>query len=357
MDGHEVVMRYRLLGRTGVSISCLGLGAATMGSRWGRRWTMAPSEADELVGTALDCGVNYFDTADIYNGGQSESWLGQALERRKARDRVLLSTKFGYRTDPRNRNSGGAGRKSMFTAVERSLRRMRTDYVDLLYLHLWDRVTPVEETLSAAADLVASGKIRYFGLSNVPAWYAGQAQMFCSLRGWPQPAAIQVNYNLLERSVEHEFVPFARHCGVSLVSWGPLANGLLTGRYQVDPQARRITGAGRMTENFVTGDVDPFRDTVQRVLRCLDVSAAELGRSPAHIALAWILAKPEFAAVTLGVSSATQLRDNLQSLESGIPPETVARLDEAGAEPLPHPYTFYTDAAQELVHGPAPAES
>ncbi|GAA2794779.1 aldo/keto reductase [Kitasatospora paracochleata] len=346
-------MKYRQLGRTGLKVSGLCLGVATFGTRWGPRWTMSRAEADEVVDTALAHGVNFFDTANVYNGGESEVWLGAALRRLSARDRVVVSTKFGYRTDPRNVNSGGCGRTSMFASVEKSLRRLQTDRIDVLYMHLWDRVTPVEETLSAAADLVAGGKIRYFALSNVPGWYAGQAEVLCRWRGWQPPAALQLNHNLLVRSAEHEFFPFARLTGTGIVAWGPLANGLLTGRYRIDRAERRITGPGRVTETFGTGDVDPFRAGVPEVLALLGKLSGELHCTPAQLALAWLLSKPEISSVALGLSSPDQLVENLKAIDLTPPLEALAALDQASAEPVPYPYTFLQDDLQrELVHGP-----
>jgi aryl-alcohol dehydrogenase-like predicted oxidoreductase len=343
-------MKYRLLGTTGLKVSCLCLGTATMGTHWGARWTMDRSDADSLIDMALDHGVNFFDTANVYNRGESEEWLGRTLKRRSVRESVVVSSKFGYRTDPRNVNSGGCSRSAMFTAVDRSLVRLGTDYLDLYYMHLWDRVTPVEETLTAAADLVSNGKIRYFGLSNVPGWYLGQAEMLCRWRGRPHLAAIQMHYNLLERSVEHEVFPLLER-GPALVGWGPLANGLLTGRYQVDPAEREIRGAGRLTETFSTGDIDPFQDVVVRVLDCLRDLSDQLGPSPAQIALAWLLHRPELAAVVLGVSSHQQLLDNLAALDVELSEEMLARLDVASARPTPYPHTFLREELQVLVHG------
>ncbi|MET9730314.1 aldo/keto reductase [Streptomyces sp. NPDC006458] len=345
---------YRLLGRTGLKVSNIALGAATFGSQWGPRWTMPASDADALLGVALDHGINFFDTANVYNRGESEAWLGKALNTRSARDRVVIATKCGYRTDPRDVNSGGCSRRNLVASVERSLRRLGTDYIDLVYLHLWDGVTPVEESLAAAADLVAAGKIRYFGLSNVPGWYAGQAEVTGRWRGWPVPAAVQLNYNVLERSIEHEFFPFAEMTGVGLVAWGPLANGLLTGRYRIDVEERRIVGEGRVTETFTTGDVDPFRPAVPLVIRCLTELAADMGRSPGQLALAWILSRSHITSAVVGVSSREQLLENLAALEICLPPEAVARIDQASHQPIPYPYTFMSEDIQALVHGTEP---
>ena len=260
-----------------------------MGSRWGPRWTMSATDADRIVGTAIDHGINFMDTANIYNGGESEEWLGRALAAHRARDRVVISTKFGYRRSASDLNSGGAGRASMVSSVESSLRKLQTDHIDLLYLHLWDRVTPVEETLRAVADLCSAGKVRFFGLSNVPAWYVGQADATARLSGLPRPVALQLNYNLLERSVEAEFFSFVRHTGVSVVAWGPLANGVLADKYDIDVEHREVRGPGRVTENFTTGDIDLFRREVRPTLEALRAVATSTGLSPAIVALAWVL--------------------------------------------------------------------
>lgn len=343
-------MVYRRLGRTGLLVSACCLGAATFGSKWGPRWTMSEREADALVGQALDGGVNFIDTANVYNAGESEIWLGRALKAHGARDRVVLSTKFGYRYDSRNPNSGGATRRAMFAAVERSLRRLDTDHIDLYYLHLWDNVTPVEETLSAAADLVAAGKIRYFGLSNVPGWYLGYADALCRERGWPRPAAVQANYNLLERSAEYEFFGYARYSGAAVVGWGPLANGLLAGRYRVNTVERRLDGSGRLTEAFGTGTLDPFQQHLPPVLSALEELSASTGRTQAQLALAWLLRQAGLTSVAVGISDADQLSDCLEAFSAELPVEVIQRLDQVSRRPTPYPYTFLEPEIQQLVH-------
>jgi aryl-alcohol dehydrogenase-like predicted oxidoreductase len=344
-------MRYRTLGRTGLRVSVLCLGAATLGSRWGPRWTMAPEEADALVGAALDAGINFIDTATVYNKGESEQWLGRALRHHDARDRVIVSTKFGYRTDPHDLNSGGAGRRAMTAAVHQSLRRLDTDYLDLLYLHLWDGVTPPEETLAAAADLVTQGKIRHFGLSNVPAWYLARTDTLAQCHGQPRPAAVQLHYNLLERGIEQEFGGYATHTGLAIVGWGPLANGLLTGRYRVDAAQRRIIGAGRLTETFTTGDIDPFQPAVTGVLDCLATWAAETGQTMARVALAWLLHRPLPTSLAIGVASVDQLHDNLEAVDLDLPEQALIELTAAGEPPIRYPYTFQQAPLLRMVLG------
>ncbi len=347
-------MTYRQLGATGIRVSSISLGTGTMGSRWGPRWTMSPGMADRLVGAAIDNGINFFDTANVYNGGESEVWLGRALRQLSARDEVLVSTKFGYRWDRGDLNSGGGNRHSMIGSVDRSLRQLDTDHIDLLYLHLWDRQTPVAETLAVAAELQARGKIRYFGLSNVPGWFLGQAEVLADWHSWPKPAALQLNYNLLARSIEAEYLSYVRSSGIALVAWGPLANGLLARTYQRDVEQRTLSGPGRLTENFVTGDVDPFREVVTRVLDCVHSLAEETGLSRVQLALGWLLNKPEVTSVVLGVSDPDQLEQNLTALEVRLESKWLDRLDAASAEPVAYPYTFFEPDVQQLVHGTEP---
>lgn len=345
-------MQFRILGNTGLKVSFLCLGAGTIGSRWGRHWTMSEDECSAVLDLALDSGINFIDTANVYNAGESEAWLGKMLKsRRGVRDSIVLATKFGYRNSAADPNSGGSSRRAMFAAVEDSLRRLQSDYIDIYYLHLWDAITPVDQTMAAAADLVASGKVRYIGLSNVPGWYFGQAETWCRLLGKPVLAAVQMHYNLLERSVEHELLPCAINGGIGLVAWGPLANGLLAGRYCVNAQERTLTGAGRLTETFGTGDIDPFADPVPAVLDGL-VALSETSRhTPAELSLAWLLRKPGVSSVAVGVSSAAQLTANLRATQIELSDETMSVLNQLTAPQRPYPHNMQQYAFQELVHG------
>jgi aryl-alcohol dehydrogenase-like predicted oxidoreductase len=349
-------MRYTRLGRTELRVSELGLGAATFGSKWGPAWTMTRREAARTLGTALDHGVNLVDTSNVYNRGESESMLGELLARQGLRDRVILSTKFGYRTDPDDPTSGGCSAVAVRRAIERSLRRLRTDHVDLYYVHLWDDATPPEETLAALDDLVTAGTVRHVGLSNVPGWYAGAWDALAAAGHGPRPAAVQLQHNLLVRVHEQEFLPYLRHRDVGLVCWGPLANGLLAGRYELDHETRTVQGVGRMTRNFTTGDVDPFTDQTRRVLAELDALVAETGRTHHELSLGWLLAREETSSVLLGVSSPEQLAANLAVADSDLPPEVLSRLDIVSRPTVEHPWTFLEPDVQQLVHGvPSPA--
>lgn len=347
-------MRRRSLGLTDLKVSELSLGVATFGSRWGPHWTMSRADAARVLDRAVDHGIDHVDTSNVYNQGESETWLGQLLRRPGCRDRVTVATKFGYRTSPIDPLSAGCGRHAMVKAVDSSLQRLGIDTIDLLYVHLWDMVTPPEETLSAASELVAAGKIRYLGLSNVPGWYLGACDALGRATALPRPAAVQLHHNLLVRGMEGEFYSFVDFRNTGLVCWGPLANGLLAGRYLVDRDRRTITGTGRLTDTFSTGDVDPFDPVTERVLRCLAELSNETGHHPAQLALAWLLSRRQVSTVLIGVSTEQQLADNLAAAELDLPDEAVDRLDMASCRRPEHPWTFLTDEVQTLVHGPQP---
>jgi aryl-alcohol dehydrogenase-like predicted oxidoreductase len=301
---------------------------------------MIPEVARQILDMALGHGINYFDTANVYNRGESEEWLGTLLKARGVRTRCVISTKFGYRTNPVGESHGGSGRPTMMRAVEASLRRLKTDYIDVYYLHLWDGTTPVEETLQAATELVEQGKIRHFALSNVPSWYFARADCLAACHGWAPPVAIQLNYNLLTRAMEPEFDSMLAVTRAGLVSWGPLANGLLAGRYVVDRETRTVCGRGRITEAvFSTGHVDPYAEHVERVRRELDALSQETGHPHAVLAIGWLLARPRVVSVLLGISSPAQLLENLGA-PSVLNDDVLRRLDRASEVPTQPPYGF-----------------
>lgn len=342
----------RQLGRSGVMVTPLTLGAANFGSQWDRYWTLEKGTAERLVARAFEHGVAAIDTANVYNNGESEIWVGEMLSRLQLRGRISVSTKFGYRSSARDAESGGSGRAPMRRAVETSLRRLGVEAIDLLYLHLWDRRTPVEETLEAAGDLIQSGHIRAFGLSNVPAWYVARATLLCEANGLPEIAALQLNYNMLTRHLEWDFGDLLKCASLDLIAWGPLANGLLSGRYEIDLDARIVNGSGRLTgADFTTGAVDPLAPEVSRVLAELKSVANEAGRTPAQVALMWLMSRRWQASVVIGVSSEAQLAEQLAVCDSELDAEFVARLDAASAPTVAYPQNFLMPEIQVLVHG------
>lgn len=231
---------YLTLGRSGLVVSPLCLGTMTFGTDWG--WGSDEKAARAIFDAFVDAGGNFVDTADLYVGGKSEELLGRFVHERRLRDRVVIATKCSFNAEPRNPNAGGNGRKNVLRAIEGSLQRLGTDYVDLYFLHDWDMVTPVEEVLRTFDDLVRSGKVRHVGLSDVPAWYAARYQTLAEQQGAEPLCALQLEYSLVERTIEREHVPLARELGMGITPWSPLASGFLSGKYARGD----ASGAGRL---------------------------------------------------------------------------------------------------------------
>ncbi|AEW92827.1 MULTISPECIES: aldo/keto reductase [Streptomycetaceae] len=325
---------YRLLGRSGLRVSPLALGAATFGTEWG--WGAERDEARKLFDLYTGQGGNFIDTANTYTGGSSERMLGEFA--RGDRESLVLATKYTTLRRPGDPNSGGAHRKSLFASVESSLRQLGTDYIDLLYLHVWDATTPVEEILRGMDDLVRQGKVLYVAISNAPAWQVSRMQTIADLRGWSPLVALQIEYNLVERSGERDLIPMAREMGLGVVPYSPLAGGVLTGKYTRDDltAANDASGDGtRKSFNLALGTL------TERSLAIADVVkevAAELGRSPAQVGLAWALRNPAVTAPVIGARTPAQLEDNLGALEVDLTDGQLARLDAAGAIDLGFPH-------------------
>ncbi|AZM64017.1 MULTISPECIES: aldo/keto reductase [unclassified Streptomyces] len=318
---------YRPLGRSGLLVSPLALGAATFGNELG--WGAEEDESRKVFDLYVERGGNFIDTAVTYTHGTSERMLGNFV--RKRRDSLVLATKYTTLRHPDDPNSGGAGRKNLFGSVETSLRRLGTDYIDLLYLHVWDFTTPVEEILRGLDDLVRQGKILYVAISNAPAWQIARMQTIADLRGWSPLTALQLQYNLAERTGERELLPMAQELGLGTVLWSPLAGGVLTGKYSRKDLSAPAAGQGdsaRKSFNLGLGAV------TERELAIVDVVkeiAAEVGRTPAQVALAWTLHKPQVTAPIVGARTADQLQENLAALEVELTPSQMARLDEVSA--------------------------
>jgi aryl-alcohol dehydrogenase-like predicted oxidoreductase len=348
---------YALAGRRGLRISPLMLGAGTFGDAWDPAWQSPPDDVDRIIDAYLDAGGNVIDTADRYQDGRSEELIGAYLRKSGRRNDVVLATKFGYAPlptkdgpqPPGDVHQGGNGRLTMQRALEASLRRLGTDVIDLYHVHLWDTLTPVDEVMSTLDSFVRAGKIRYIGLSNVPGWYVGRAQTLAEWRGWEPIAVLQVNYSLLARTIEHEFVDAAIELGFGLTAWSPLANGLLSGKYRID-DAGKVEGDGRVTKTWVTdATVDAGSAQTKRVLDALVSTATELGRTPAQVALNWVTNRPGVVSTIIGARTEAQLRDNIAALDFELPPALAARLEEAGRPAAPYPYTYLSDAFQDAT--------
>ena len=336
---------FRTLGRSGLVVSPLTLGTMTFGTpRWG-----SPDEVSEAIfNVYVGAGGNFIDTADVYSGGRSEELLGGYVADRRLRDQLVLASKFTFNAQAGNPHAGGNGRKTIHRALEGSLRRLQTDYLDLYWLHAWDMVTPVEEVLQTLGDLVRAGKIRYFGFSDMPAWYATKAATLAAAHAVPGPIAMQVEYSLVERSIEREHVPAARECGMGITPWSPLAAGFLAGKYQRDGAG--ATGPGRLTGANPFGS-SKFTDRNWRVLDALRAVAAQAERPLAQVALAWVSAQPGVSSPILGASKVEQLHDNLASLDLRLTPEQLRALDESSALDPAFPYGIFTPMVNHSIFG------
>jgi aryl-alcohol dehydrogenase-like predicted oxidoreductase len=333
---------YVTLGASGLRVSPLCLGTMTFGEDWG--WGSSVADSEQILDHYLAQGGNFVDTANAYTKGHSEKIIGDHLGRHASkRDRVVLATKFLsnlYRGDP---NGGGAHRKAIISQCEQSLRRLQTSYIDLYWMHAWDRTTPIEETLRALDDLVKDGKVRYIGFSDTPAWKTAQAQTIAQFRGWSPLVALQIEYSLLERSVEGALIPMARELGLGVTPWSPLKSGVLSGKYKRADHGKHQAGRGEWATNALNEGAYDLLEELERI-------AAELDSKPARVALAWVQARPGVTSTIIGARTLQQLNDNLAALELNLTPDQVKRLDALTTPKLEFPSDFIANGAA-FFHG------
>lgn len=341
--------QYVTLGNSGLRVCRLGLGALTFGTDWG--WGADKAAARAMFNAYVDKGGNLIDTADLYTNGSSEQWVGEFVRDRGQRERMVIATKFSYNLDPENPNAGGNGRKNMLRAVEASLKRLGTDYVDLYLVHNWDMLTPAEEVMRTFDDLVRSGKVRYLGLSDVPAWYASRAQAIAECRGYEPLAALELEYSLAERTLENEFIELGVRHGMSVMVWSPLASGLLTGKYKDSPGSSPGEGRLQTMSGATNAYFARFTERNLAIVAELRAVAGELGRSMAQVAINWVAHRPGVATVLIGATQLAQLEDNLKALEFAIPAELSARVDAVSAPNPGSPYTFFAPGVQARMVG------
>jgi aryl-alcohol dehydrogenase-like predicted oxidoreductase len=357
---HDV---YHLLGRTGLRVSRLSLGAMTFGTEWG--WGVDEQGCREILAKYLEGGGNFVDTADVYTQGTSERILGKLIAERKARHKIVLATKFTHNLDRGNPNAGGNGRKNILRAVDASLERLATDFIDLYILHSWDGFTPAAEVLRTLDDLVTAGKIRHYGLSDVPAWYASEMHTLAEARGLEPVSSVQLEYSLLERHIELEFVPLARTKNIAITAWSPLASGILSGKYPSRAAVANAQGRLAVMQQSTNKDIAPLTDDDEQpafgiarltersfnIIETLAGVSKELGRSMPQVAINWIAQRPGVAAVILGVTKISQLDDNLQALDFTLPEELSKKLTQASRNPGQFPYTFFSAEALRRQSG------
>ena len=327
-------MRYKLLGRSGLRVSELALGTMTFGPDWG--WGADADESRRIFERYDEAGGNFVDTANNYTDGTSESLVGGLTE--PDRERWVIATKYSLSLDPNDPNAGGNHRKSLVRSLEQSLRRLRTDYVDLLWLHMRDATTPIEEAVRALDDQVRLGKVLYVGISDSPAWVAAQANTIADLRGWSPFVALQIPYSVASRAPERELLPMASSLGLALVPWGVLGAGILTGK----PASERRWPEDRVSEK-----------TEQVVERLRSIAAAH-GATPAQVAIAWLqgAGSPPTIVPIVGARTEAQMVENLGALDLVLDAAERSGLDEAGAPELGFPRSFLeSDNVRGLIYG------
>ena len=340
---------YVTLGRSGLRVSPLCLGTMTFGNEWG--WGSDEEVARSVFDSYVEAGGNFIDTANVYTEGHSEELVGKFILDRGLRERLVLATKFTFNPEPGNPNAGGNGRKNIYRAVEDSLRRLKTDYIDLYWLHAWDTVTPVEEVVSTLNDLVRAGKIRHYGFSDTPAWYVARAKTIAEKEGKDGLIALQLEYSLVERNIEREHIPAAQELGLGITPWSPLAGGFLTGKYKQKGESGEGEGRLETTKNADNPIFHRFTARNWEILKVLLDVAKQINRPASQVSLNWVATQPGITSTIVGASKLSQLEDNLRYAEFEIPAELRKRLDEVSAIEASHPYGFFTPPFQGWIAG------
>ncbi|MGW7683151.1 aldo/keto reductase [Kribbella sp. NPDC054772] len=341
---------YYLLGRSGLRVSRLALGTMNFGQAgFHAPYGKTEDEARAIFRAYIEAGGNFIDTADFYTAGESERILGRLIAEAGVRERMVLTTKATNSVDTGDPNAGGNSRKHLIRALDESLRRLGTDYVDLFLLHTWDRITGVDEVLRTLDDLARAGKIRYAGLSDVPAWYAARAQTLADAHSLTPMVSLQLPYSLIERTVETEHVPMAQQLGLGITAWSPLGGGFLTGKYQRDA-AQQMAGEGRLTGDGAAGQ--SWTDRQWDLLTTVREVADKLGVTMAQVAVNWAATQPGVASAIVGASRPEQLESSIAALDFELPAELRAALDDASAVPPSSVYRMFTPEYQGWLVNP-----
>ena len=336
-------MRYKLLGNSGLRVSELCLGTMTFGEDWG--WGASPEESRKVYDTFLEAGGNFIDTANVYTNGTSERLLGEFMHGQ--RERIVLATKYTNAAPGTDPNAAGNQRKSMVQALEASLKRLKTDYIDLYWLHIWDQMTPIEEVMRAFDDLVRQGKILYAGVSDMPAWVVAQANTLADLRGWTPFVGLQVEYSLIERTAERELLPMAAGLGLGVTAWSPLARGVLTGKQLEAGGAKDSRQSHPGMKQFMASDARK-----EAIVREVVALARECGHSPAQVALAWLRQRATPVIPIIGARKLAQVKDNLACVDIRLEPALVQRLDAVSRIEMGFPHDiFANEMARSLSFG------
>lgn len=337
-------MRYKLLGKSGLRVSELCLGAMTFGEDWG--WGSSKDESRKVYETYIEAGGNFIDTANKYTDGTSEKYVGEFIA--PHRGKIVLATKYTLSMNPTDPNASGNQRKNMMQSVEASLKRLNTDYIDLLWVHAWDQLTPLEEVMRSLDDLVSSGKVFYVGLSDAPAWIVSQANTMADLRGWSSFIGIQIRYNLLDRTAERDLFPMAKAFDIGVTAWSPLAGGVLTGKYsQKSDEPKRYDPDGDYGKTMLTAQNISTAEKVREI-------AGTTGRSPSQLALRWLLQQNERGVIIpiIGARDIAQLENNLGCLDFELEDQALDQLDSISRIELGFPHDFLSaDMVRSTIYG------
>ncbi|MDB6123815.1 MAG: putative oxidoreductase, aryl-alcohol dehydrogenase like protein [Pedosphaera sp.] len=336
-------MKYKLLGRSGLRVSEICLGTMTFGESWG--WGSSKDESRAIFDLYVQSGGNFIDTANGYTNGESEKMVGEFVA--PQRERFVVATKYSFNSRPGDPNAGGNHRKNMVQALEASLKRLGTDYVDLYWLHAWDSLTPVEEVMRALDDLVRAGKILYVGNSDTPAWIVSQANTLAALRGWTPYVGLQIEYSLIERTPERDLLPMAKALDIGVTAWSPLASGLLSGKY-----TKETSAGGKVEEKRL--DKANFTKLDERnlsIAKAVQKIADEIGRSPAQVAINWVRQRNNIIPI-IGARKLSQAKDNLACLDFTLPDDVMRKLDEVSKIELGFPHDFLLrPSVSDFLHG------
>lgn len=336
---------YRLLGSSGLRVSPFCLGTMTFGSDWG--WGADEGESRRQFDYYSDHGGNFIDTANFYTDGTSEEMLGRFLLEK--RDRYVLATKYTLNMHPGDPNAGGNHRKSLMQSLEASLRRLNTDYVDLYWVHMFDFMTPIEETMRALDDAVRQGKVLYVGVSDFPAWKVAQANVLAEFRGWSKFVALQVEYSLIERTAERDLIPMANDLGLGVTPWSPLGQGVLSGKYTEADLSGETRGEGRHSRVAASGRLSARTLEIANEAKAI---GKEIGISASQVSLAWLFRKPGDCSPILGARTFDQLKDSLNALNVELSAAQNARLEEASRISLGFPHEFLAgDTVKGFISG------
>ena len=343
-------MRYKLLGKSGLRVSELCLGGMTFGQDWGNMLAGASKEeSKKMFEHFVEAGGNFIDTANIYQNGSSEKYIGEFIA--PEREKFVLATKYTISTNPDDPNASGSHRKSLVQSVNASLKRLNSPYIDLLWVHFWDSMTPVEELMRSLDDLVRSEKILYVGISDAPAWFISQANTLAELRGWSPFVSIQIMYSLIERTPERELLPMAKALDIGVTAWSPLGGGILSGKYnsnrQSEHEGKRFRDDNPMSAVFVNKKNLSIADEVQTI-------GKEIGRTPSQVALNWLRQQKDRGVIIpiIGARTETQIKDNLGCLDFELSSDHIDRLDEISKIQLGFPHDFIeSESGKTLAYG------